>query len=718
MYLVDIMKYVTKILFSPLANQQFCSKIVGLVAVCLCFLVICCSGCQFPYKIDPSGNCLFVKNENANSTLPEFNSPFTSPQGLRPNEPAVNTTVPATPAPEYQSSIPGIAATPGTASGISPSASSTGVLDSGTTRGTLLVPGSGPIVLTTPDEQIALIGSEVILFANYKGDDDYLRVGERIEWSLGGVGHIQTTNTTQCSNILTLDFNKDKKVSDRYAVTSTLHYEGTIDRGSADEQGKIPHLAGQSWISIQSAEEGTSTVTAFAPTIKDWNRRTSSATVHWVDAEWVYPRADITKYSDPKIFMTQVKKRSSGAPCPNWIVRYEVVGGPSAGLGPNNSKVLEVPTDAEGKASIEFYLLEGNTGTSTVKATIIRPAGVDGGTKRLELHSANLTNYWSAEAPLSMRTNPPPQMRWGEQAEWTINIDNRSDVTKTGVVTLPLPSHVKLLSSVTQPSSRTPQADGGELVAWNVEFRPVQTAQIKFVLQAVSNDPALNSQQLELELNPTLTMFPRESGQAGQGSSTGSGTPDYGGGGSNTTFAPDSTLPTAPAAPPSGGFQPDGGYGNLNGGTGGMTTPSTPPATQGNSDPAVFANKLQVVCKTGAMMTVNKANKIAVEVTNNATTPFYQGVVLVEVPDGLLFVDENDRRYDDNNGNVATSMEFRIGEVSIPQGKTETILFNVRPTKAGNFSIKATVWGQSQSSGEWFPISNATHTASPRVTGQ
>ena len=682
-----------------------------------------CCGCQFPYKIDPSGNCLFVKNENA--TLPEFSSPFTSSQGLRPNEPAVSatTTVPATPEPGYQTSIPGVTVGPGTASGIAPLATGTGVIGGESTRGTLLVPGSGPIVLVAPDEQIALIGSEVILFANYKGDDDYLRTGERIEWSLGGVGHIQTTNKTECCNFLALDFNRDKKVSDRFAVTSTLHNEGTIDRGSVDEQGKIPHLAGQSWISIQSAEEGTSTVTAFAPTIKDWNRRTSSATVHWIDAEWIYPRPDITKYNDPKIFITRVKKRSSGSPCPNWLVRYEMTGGPSAGFGPNKSKVVEVPTDGSGEAAIEFYLLEGNSGTSTVKATIIRPTGVDGGTKRLELHSSNLTNYWSSDAPLSMQTNAPPQMRWDENTECTISIDNRSDVTKTGVVTLQLPKHIRLMSSVPSPTNVMPQSDGSQRVTWHAEFPGTVKSVFTFVVQAVTDDPTLKSQPLELELNPELSMFPRETGQSALGSGT-----DYGTSSNVTistpqngqTFAPGTTSPTIPPPPPNEGFPLGGGsYAGTDVSTG-TTTPTT---EQGHSDPAVFAGKLKVDCYPGATMTVDQSSEIAVMVTNNATTPFYAGCVQVEVSDGLLFVDENDSRFvDANTGENATKMESLIednakNEIAIPQGKQHRILFRVRPTRPGSMTIKATVFGQSPQSG-WREISGATATGNTRALAQ
>ena len=688
-------------------EQRFCTKFVALT-VCACFLAMCCCNCQFPYQIDPSGNCLFVKNEKA--TLPEFNSPFTSSQGLRPNEqmPQSLATVPSTPASAYQSSTPGVAASPGTASGIVPSASGTGVVGGST----MLVPGSGPIVLVTPDEQIALIGSEVLLFANYKGDDDYLRIGERIEWSLGGVGHIQTTNKTQCGNVLALDFNKDKKVSDRFAVTSTLHYEGTIDRGSSDEQqGKVPHLAGQSWISIQSAEEGTSTVTAFAPTIKDWNRRTSSATVHWIDAEWIYPRTDITKYDEPKIFITEVKKRSSGSPCPNWVVRYEVIGGgPNVGLGPNQAKVVEVPTGVDGKATIELYLLEGNSGVSTVKATIIRPAGVDRGTKRLELHSANLVNHWQQEAPLKVRTIAPPSMNWGERADWSINVGNSSSVAKAGSISLPLPTHIHFLSSVPPATSITEQPGGGKRVTWDMDFPAMQTTQIRFVLQGETNDPALRLQQLDLELTAELTMYTSRDagmGRAGSSSSPDNGTMglDYGnntGNSSPGTYAPPNSsnlLGQSDGGPLPDRGTNDPGFSNPDSVLGSTTTPPAP-ALQGNSEPGTFANQLTCDFQTPGAVTFGKANVITFLVTNNASTPFFQGFVQVQLPDGLVFCNESavpDR--DESNNNVILQDFFFIDrntgqEISVQPGQTYPISFHVTPTKTGNMTISALVASQ------------------------
>ena len=709
------------------------------VSVLLTGLIFVCA-CQFPYKIDPSGSCLFVKNEDY--TQPELQNPFVSQPGTRPFEstaPSETPTITATTTPAYQSTLPGVSATPGTAVGISPSATSSnaGLIRGASPTGasTLLVPGSGPIVLVTPEEQIALIGTEIILFANYKGDDDYLRIGERIEWSLGGVGHIQTTNKTQCGNVLALDFNRDKKLSDRFAVTSTLHYEGTIDRGSADEQGVIPHLAGQSWVSVRSAEEGTSTVTAYAPTIKDWNRRTSSAVVHWIDAEWVYPRPDVTKYNEPKVFVTKVKKRSSGSPCPGWVVRYEITGGPNAGLGTNRSQTLDVTTNESGDASVDLHLLEGNSGTSTVKATIIRPSGVDGGTKRLELHSSNLTNVWSIDSPLRMQTILP-KSRWGENVACVINVANSSTVSKSGVVSLPLPNYMKLISSEPRPTSQVAQDDGGQLVTWQVQdFKGQHTTQIKLVLQSMTSDTALMSQPLEVELNPQLTMFPAQGSQSGTSTGTSSGgsglstTGDSGtsGGGFGGSTG---TLPTTPAPEYSGTQTPptfvDGTRPSRprpGDGTGSGTTPGRPRPganNQGHSDPNTFANQIKVDVKVGALMSVNQINYADVAITNNASIPFYQGKVHIGASEGFGFIEQGQWIIDPQSGKPAAAVEFQITDASqnitaIQPGKTHTLRINVSSQRPGTGTLTVSVLGAAENTEQFSLIPGAQGTANCRA---
>jgi hypothetical protein len=368
---------------------------------------------------------------------------------------------------------------------------------------------------------------------------------------------------------------------------------------------------------------------------------------------------------------------------------------------------VEVPTGTNGEAAIELYLLEGKSGVSTVKATVIRPAGVDRGTKRLELHSATLTNHWSSDAPLSMRTNAPPTMRWGERTDWSINVENRSSVAKTGTVSLPLPAHIHWLSSTPQPTSVTPQSDGGQLVTWHVkEFPAMFATQIRFVLQAVTDDQTLMSQPLNVDLNPSLSMFPPRDSGAGSSTNQDSGPPQ--------TFAPPSTPGVS--GPGTGGQLPGGGgLGDLNnppvfGGPGsGIGTPP-PPAQQGNSDPGTFANMLICEYQGDTLMAADRANRVSIKVTNNATTPFFQGGVQVQLPDGLVFCTDDGGRYVDDKSEHVTVQSFSFvdsstgQEIAVQPNRTHTMTFHVIPIRTGNLKIRVAAFGQYPNSTQPYEI--------------
>ncbi|MCL2349156.1 MAG: hypothetical protein FWC50_12955 [Planctomycetaceae bacterium] len=679
-------------------------------------------GCNFPYKIDPSGSCLFVKNEQA--SLPENRSPFiasTGPTTTTAN-PSATTTPVVTPTTVSPPTLPGVNAVAGTASGTTVSGTATsGTIIRGAdpNSGTpLTIPGSGPIVIATPAEQIALVGSEVLVFANYKGDDDYLRTGERIEWSLGGVGHIQTTNKTECGNWLSLDFNKDKKVSDRFAVTSTLHNEGVINRVNGDEQSQIPHLAGQSWVSIQSAEEGTSTVTAFAPTITDWGRRSSSVVVHWIDAEWIYPTSDVTQIEDqetgtrnPKIFVTTIKKRSSGAPCPGWIVNYEITGGPDAGFGPQLVQSIPVTTNANGEASIDMYQKAGIEGTNTVLVKIIRPAGVDGGTRRLELDSKTVANSWTKDSPLTMSVNIASEtVRWEQQVPCTIDITNRSSVNKSGIVTLPLPPNVKFVSALPQPNSNVTQADGSQLLTWQLaEIRGKNISRINLVVMPTSSDPAVRSQPINMTLNANLTQMlgnPTGSGDTTSGGSTSSSSSatmtSSGGSGTGSGGYPvnpagnpgtGSIFTTPPPSVPGGSTSNGSTFGNstsqsgAGGAYGGMQV--TPPS-QGSSDPATFSGKIKVEAKFPGTAKVNQEMPALLEITNDLSsrTPFFGGKMRITCSDGILLKLGDGQHVQTAMVDITTN----TGE-AIPPGTALPFHLFFVPTKPGSLFVTFDVLG-------------------------
>ena len=527
--------------------------------VLLLFVFVHFLGCRsFPYKIDPSGDCLFTKNDR--SELPADTSPFVSQ-----NVPAAQPSVPvvtdprATLPPTGMTAIPGVNVIPGV-----PNASVVPALNVSPTpipadRSTLAIPGSGPIMIVSPQEQIALVGSEIVVFGSYLGDDQYLRTGERVDWSLDGVGHLMTTNKNECGSYFFGNFTKDQKVSDRYAVASTTLYEGIIDRGASDQNGRIPVLAGQSWVAVQSAIEGTTTVTAMAPTIKDWQRRSDRTIIHWIDAEWIFPVSDLARQGEAKPITTIVKKRSSNTPSPNWMIRYEILGGPDAVFEPENSKIVERATDENGKATVNIRQLTSTSGTNTISVKVVRPAGVDGGARRLEFGSRSVSLTWTQDDVMAIEIKMPPTVTVNQPMKCQIVISNFSNVERSGTVSLPLPAWVTYMESVPAAEHSPAGMYGSEqTLFWTLSSIPARskTTVIDFTIQP--NNTAETASQLDLRpkltysTGPTGTTTPGSPGMD-SGSTSGTisspvGTPTYPVGGSeapssnSTSSNPENTV--------------------------------------------------------------------------------------------------------------------------------------------------------------------------------
>src|SRR5690606_26274966 len=111
---------------------------------------------------------------------------------------------------------------------------------------------------------------------------------------------------------------------------------------------------GYCWISLTSATEGVSHVTAYAPGSATVPARRQTALVHWIDGEWVFPSPAVVPAGGSHRLVTTIRRQTTGAPVPNWLVKYEVVGGAPAGFGPQRQPGAETATDPAGAASVEL----------------------------------------------------------------------------------------------------------------------------------------------------------------------------------------------------------------------------------------------------------------------------------------------------------------------------------------------------------------------------
>jgi hypothetical protein len=344
------------------------------------------------------------------------------------------------------------------------------------------VPIEGPAILMTPREQIAPVGSEVVLISSYLGSKDRLITNEKIEWTLEGVGAVQKFDGGSICDPLHFDYVLAKKITDRYAVTKTSQLYQTLDRGTPETKDDIHLLKGQTWISVNSMREGTTHVTAFAPSLKDWSKRSDVGIIHWVDAQWVLPRLSIAPVGDSRILTTTVLRQTNGQPRNGWIVRYEILNGPAAGLGQSSAQIEEKETDMSGQASVILSQREIRAGTNTISVQIIRPAGVDGSDRRVTVGSETIRQTWSGNAGIRIAlTGPGPEkvIKRGDDIPYTITLTNTTSLVGRGVVVFDVPPLASFTGS--QP---TPMRTENSSVLWNVEVQPKATVTIQCTLRA------------------------------------------------------------------------------------------------------------------------------------------------------------------------------------------------------------------------------------------
>jgi len=409
------------------------------------------------------------------------------------------------------------------------------------------VPVSGPALIMTPREQIAPLGSEVVLIASYLGNRDRLITNEKIEWSLEGVGTIEKFDPgSHCDHIF-FDYVKAKKVTDRYAITKTSQVYQTLDRGTPDTTDDIHLLRGQTWVSINSMKEGTTHVTAFAPNMADWSKRTDAGIVHWVDAQWVLPRLAIAPVGETRMLTTTVLRATNGQPRRGWIVRYEILNGPAAGLGGSGAQIEEVETDNSGQATTMLTPREQKGGTNTIGIQIIRPAGIDGD-RRVTVGSEMVRQTWSGNPNIWLNITGLKEASLGQDLPYIITAENRTSSTVQGVIALPIPPLASYIRS--EPAGMLQ----GSTVLWNVDLLPNSTARINVTLrQGTAGSLGLRPEfrrtsNLVTTPSPAASTFVPTPSQSGSGAALFPGTP------SGPSVPPPTLSPNTPSSPPAAVF--------------------------------------------------------------------------------------------------------------------------------------------------------------------
>lgn len=452
-------------------NRSECSIRSGFLIVISIFLIILSSvhfGCSSTGSrnriFDPSGRCLFSSTSGSGAkTVPsnkegEIVQNTTSSTGTlespwKSGSQEITSPLPNATKPIPESSINFNAQRP---------------------NGSVLFPSklekTGPLILLEPKNTVVPVGTELVLVASYVGPENkYLRTREKLEWGIEGSGRFLTSNPQGCLD--SCDLANTKKLTDKAIETTTTDQLWRIHRGTTTPEDDITILRGQSWATILSNQEGTSVVSVLAPGIDNWENRTATTTIRWLDALFLFPQSGIAPSGQPQTLTTSVLKKSDPAAVrKGWIVRYEVVSGPAAGFGPQLAPIIEVATDQNGQANAVLTQKDIGSGTNQIMIKISKP-GINGEESCIAAEK-QITQTWTSSSFFDIKLEGPRSVRPSSPAHYRIRISNLTGSPQDAVVRMPIPKGTTMNNS-------TPAAFVEKGIAvWNLENIPSRSTQL------------------------------------------------------------------------------------------------------------------------------------------------------------------------------------------------------------------------------------------------
>lgn len=443
------------------------------------------------------------------------------------------------------------------------------------------LPGPGPVVVLEPSSIAAPIGSEIVLVSSFVGEDStYLRVGEKIEWSLTGVGTFLASNP---KNTLCCDWTTTKKINDRYLTTETTNKLWRIHRGTETPIDDATILRGQTWATVSAQEEGTSSVVVFADNIDNWDRRKASAEIYWIDAAFVFPSTNLTPPNVAQELTTLVCRRSNAEPRPGWPVRYEILSG-DAGLGPDLERVFETTTNADGKATVEAALKpNARSTTCKISATVLRPGNETEKTIAVEQQSFFCT--WDKSADVTLKVDGPTRAELGDDLKYRATVTNYSDFRKNVVVELIVPRNAAFVSSSAKPTTVE-----NSRYTWNIRLvDPRFSYPLDVVLRKIGEGAVEPSfRKVRVEASDLAETNPNESAASG----------------ALGVKPPVQSPPSAPSAPSDGTTPP--------------ALSPTPDSPQNSVDPA----STQPTLEGAAPLSAVERENVSAEIANSGARTF------------------------------------------------------------------------------------------------
>lgn len=309
-------------------------------------------------------------------------------------------------------------------------------------------------IVVTPQRLIAPVGSEVIIKAGLCRADGRYATDQRIQWALSqeSVGHLVAVGDDGQRRFLDRFCGAEPRAQRdaSFAEGRTSSQNRVLRRNTPEGPGNVQVLSGQTWVSVSSLAEGVSRVAAMAPDAPQWDGRSQTAVIEWIDAQWSAPAPAIVRSGEQHTLTTQVTRSTDGTPLVGWIVRYETLEGPPAefvSYEGTSGVAADATTDSNGQASVTISPKSNAAGATRVRIQIMRPPSPDSSRTAVVVGDAYTSVTWSAPG-LSANIIGPQQVTAGETATYHIEVTNPGDMPVTGVnVTHVLPPEMSFLGS-------------------------------------------------------------------------------------------------------------------------------------------------------------------------------------------------------------------------------------------------------------------------------
>ncbi|MCS7161249.1 MAG: hypothetical protein RMJ19_12330 [Gemmatales bacterium] len=323
------------------------------------------------------------------------------------------------------------------------------------------------------------VGAQQVLIATVLDRNGQPRRSRRVEWFLEGPGHILEVDESG------YDAGRGWKEGDRHAVSFTSYFEHRVTRGTPQPDDDFVIRPGQTWCVITSPVEGESRVTVYVPAIYNWEQRTVTVTLTWVNAAWEFPPPASGKPGAPVSLVTRVFRRGDNAPLSGYRVRYTILEGAPAVFLPTQQSTIEISTDSQGQAIAQALLTRAQANTTRVGIEILRSA--EGGSANIVLGRGETWIQW-VSGGLSMSKTGPSTAVPGQIINYVLTITNTGPVETDAITVRDLvPEQLSFVQS--QPAANV---EGRELIWTMAPLAPGRSHTIHAQFRAERTGRAIN----------------------------------------------------------------------------------------------------------------------------------------------------------------------------------------------------------------------------------